>query len=112
MLNGFFETVECEIVVSHTDRRESFCQRCNVLLRCQLPKLLKTISSSRLVAFTGIGGGHQANVQRNRRKRETLYVGVVIFLLEVQESVVESRLRIIPIQVKRVFEMLCGCSII
>ena len=51
--------------MNETDRRESFCQRRDVLFPCQPPKLLEALSSSRLVAFTGIGGGPQANVQRS-----------------------------------------------
>src|SRR5215813_9697168 len=112
LLNGLFQAAECEIVVSDADRRESFCQRCDVLSPCQPVKLLDTLPGSRLAAFTGMGGGHQANIQRNRRRGEALYDAVVIFLLEVQESVVKSRFRIVAIQVERFFKMLRGRSIV
>src|SRR5262249_48768239 len=103
VLNCLFPAVECEIVVSYADRRESFCQRGDVLSPCQPSKLLDTLPGLRLVALTRMGGGHQANVQRNRRRGEALYDTVVIFLLEVQESVVKSRFRIVAIQVERFF---------
>ena len=35
VLNGLFQAVECEIMVSYADRRKSFCQRCDVLSPCQ-----------------------------------------------------------------------------
>ena len=46
VLNGLFQAVECEIMVSYADRRESFCQRCDVLSPCQPAKLLDTLPSS------------------------------------------------------------------
>src|SRR5215472_10743547 len=100
MLNGLFQAVECEFMVSYADRRESSCQRCDVFARCQPAKLLDTIPGLRLAAFTGMGGGHQANIQWNRRRGEALYDAIVIFLLEAQESVVKSRFRIVMIQVE------------
>src|SRR5215813_11458932 len=68
LLNGLFQAVECEIVVSNADRRESFCQRRDVLSLCQPAQLVEALPGSRLAASAGMRGGHQANFQRNRRR--------------------------------------------
>ena len=51
--------------------------------------------------FLGIGCGKQADIHRRSGRRETLCYRVVTLLLEMQESLIEPRFRIVAIQLER-----------
>src|SRR5262249_11178033 len=68
LLNGIFQAVECEILVSNADRRESFCHGGDGMSLFEAAQVVDALPGSRLAAFAGMGGGHQANVQRNWRR--------------------------------------------
>ena len=107
VVDRFVQALECQIEVSHPDCSETLCQWSDVLLARELMQSLDTFLGSRKSAFPGVGCGKQTDIQWRGGRRETLYRRVEMPKLEVQESFIQSRIRIVAIQLDRLPEMFC-----
>lgn len=112
VVDRFIQAPECQIRISHPDRGKTFCQWGNVLPACKLMKFFDTFARSLKAAHLGMGRGQQADIQWEIRTRQALYDLVVALLPEVQESFIQSRFRVVAIQLERLPEKLCSRGII
>src|SRR5579862_651200 len=108
MFDRIVETLEGKIEIFHSECGESLCQGCDVLPGGELMESLDSFFGSRAAASLGMGCGKQADIQRRNRRGQRLYYRFVSLLSDMQESCIQSRFRIVAIQLERPPDLLSG----
>src|SRR5215469_5212138 len=108
MIDRFVQALESQIEISHPDCREAFRQGRDVLSACQFVKFLNTFLGSGQATSLSMGRSKHADIQGKDRRGQALYNRIVTLLLEVKKAFIESRFRIVAIQLKRLPKILCS----